>query len=130
MWAVSHARRTDAPPPGRRWRSASSAFGTSTVIAVPSARRTTNWVAVPRYRELSTVPSTQRRGLRWLPSAATSSFSGRTIAWHRSPASNPSALVLTVTPASSFSSPAETIVAGIRFETPMKPATNSVVGCS
>ena len=48
MCSGSQLSATRAPPPGSRWRSASSALGTSTVIRTSSPRSTTIWVAVPR----------------------------------------------------------------------------------
>src|SRR5204863_310258 len=59
---------------------------------------------------------------------------GRTTAWARSPTSAPVDSQRTVRPASSFSSVplplADTTCPGIRFETPMKPATKVVAGRS
>ena len=61
-----------------------------------------------------------------------SSFSGRTTAWQRSPVASPFASLSTVTPASSSTSArspcSARTVPGIRFETPMKPATKVVSG--
>ena len=80
--------------------------------------------------ELSTRPST----LGSPPSPESiASFSGRTTAWQRSPGLKPSTSVLTWTPLSSSTSPCAPVlrtVPGIRLETPMKPATNVVVGRS
>ena len=57
------------------------------------------------------------------------SFSGRTTAWQRSPGRNPFSAAGTVGPLSSCT-PSAFTVAGIRLETPMKPATNVVSGRS
>src|SRR6185437_11687060 len=81
MWSGAQLSRTRAPAPGSCWRSASLAFGTSTVMVTSSCSLTTIWVAVPRYSELSIMPSTLGRSdgagsstrLTW-------SFSGRTTA--------------------------------------------------
>ena len=106
------------------------------------------WVAVPRKTELSTMPLTDGRpsgagssppspgvGDEWLDSCRwMCSFSGRTTAWQRSPAANPSTSASTSTPLSRRTVPrpaaAAATVPGIRFDTPMKPATKVVAGRS
>ena len=68
-----------------------------------------------------------RRRRRSAPIVSIISFSGRTTAWQRSPASNPSVSASILGPLSSCTTPLPTTVAGIRLETPMKPATKVVV---
>src|SRR5215204_2463968 len=138
MWMFSsdQLNLASSPAAGRSRRASASAFGTNTVMRVPSPSSTTICVAVPRYSELSTRPSTLGR----LPSSATpdcrsSSFSGRTTACARSPVCTPpESSAFTVGPASRrICVPApllETTSPGIRLETPMKPATNVVPGRS
>src|SRR5215207_267012 len=138
MWMFSsdQLKLAASPAAGRSRRASASEFGTNTVMRVPSPSFTTICVAVPKYNELSTCPSTLGR----LPSARapasrSSSFSGRTTAWARSPVCTPPvSSAFTVGPASRrICVPApllETTSPGIRFETPMKPATKVVPGRS
>ena len=136
MWMFSsdQVNLAVSPAAGRSRRASVSAFGTSTVIRVPSASFKTIWVAVPRYKELSTCPSTLGPSSDE-PVGVRDSFSGRTTACARSPARAPADWgARTVGPASRrISAPApfaDTTSPGIRLDTPMKPATNVVAGRS
>ncbi len=64
------------------------------------------------------------------PARSTRSFSGRTTAAQPSPAASEPVSPATSGPLSSFTVPGAETVAGIRLETPMKPATKLVVGRS
>ena len=133
MWMCScaQASRTASPAAGSRWRAASSAFGHQHGHArvVRQAARPSAWRCRGR---ASSRPGPPRSAGRRAPAPSTarsSSFSGRTTAWRalaavRAAAPRRAHRQARRRGAARRRSPlADTTSPGIRFDTPMKPAT-------